>query len=51
MDEIAKLEHLSMVSKICTELENHIGTNDKDVGKITLFVYIQYKYIREKQVK
>lgn len=22
-----------MVSKICTELENHLGINDKDLGK------------------
>jgi hypothetical protein len=32
MDEVAKLEHLSLVSKICTELENHLGLNDKDLG-------------------
>jgi ATP-dependent RNA helicase DHX8/PRP22 len=33
MDELDKLEHLSLVSKICTELENHLGINDKDLGK------------------
>lgn len=33
MDELEKLEHLSLVSKICTELENHLGLNDKDLGK------------------
>lgn len=33
MDEIEKLEYLSLVSKICTELENHLGINDKDLGK------------------
>jgi ATP-dependent RNA helicase DHX8/PRP22 len=33
MDELEKLEHLSLVSKICTELENHLGINDKDLGK------------------
>lgn len=33
MDEIEKLEHLSLVSKICTELENHLGINDKDLGR------------------
>lgn len=33
MDEVAKLEHLSLVSKVCTELENHLGMNDKDLGK------------------
>lgn len=33
MDELDKLEHLSLVSKICTELENHLGINDKDLGE------------------
>lgn len=33
MDELHKLEHLSLVSKICTELDNHLGLNDKDLGK------------------
>lgn len=37
MDEVAKLEHLSLVSKICTELDNHLGLNDKDLGN--LFIY------------
>lgn len=33
MDELAKLEKLSLVSKVCTELENHLGMNDKALGK------------------
>ena len=33
MDELRKLEHLSLVSKVCTELDNHLGMNDKDLGK------------------
>ncbi len=33
IDEIKKLEYLSLVSKVCTELENHLGLNDKDLGK------------------
>lgn len=33
MDELHKLEHLSLVSKICTELDNHLNLNDKDLGK------------------
>ncbi|XP_071446901.1 ATP-dependent RNA helicase DHX8 [Hetaerina americana] len=33
MDEVQKLEHLSLVSKICTELENHLGLNDKDLAE------------------
>lgn len=37
MEEVAKLEYLSLVSKICTELENHLGINDKDLGKSKLY--------------
>ena len=46
MDELQKLEHLSLVSKICTELDNHYGLNDKDLGKkeshIVVFHYRQF---------
>ena len=38
VDEIKKLEYLSLVSKVCTELENHLGLNDKDLGKEFAFV-------------
>lgn len=33
MEELEQLENLSLVSKICTELENHLGLNDKDLGR------------------
>ncbi|KAJ1526803.1 hypothetical protein ONE63_008374 [Megalurothrips usitatus] len=33
MEEVLKLEHLSLVSKICSELENHLGLNDKDLAE------------------
>ncbi|XP_040074581.1 ATP-dependent RNA helicase DHX8 [Ixodes scapularis] len=36
MDEIAKLEYLSLVSKICTELDNHLGINDKDMAEFII---------------
>ncbi|KAL4714112.1 hypothetical protein ACJJTC_008466 [Scirpophaga incertulas] len=36
MDEVAKLEHLSLVSKICTELDNHLGLNDKDLAEFII---------------
>uniref|UniRef100_A0ACB8ETS6 Uncharacterized protein n=1 Tax=Sphaerodactylus townsendi TaxID=933632 RepID=A0ACB8ETS6_9SAUR len=32
-EELAKLEYLSLVSKVCTELDNHLGINDKDLGR------------------
>ncbi|KAF2348160.1 Helicase-associated domain [Trinorchestia longiramus] len=35
-EEIEKLEHLSLVSKICVELENHLGINDKDVAEFII---------------
>ncbi|KAK0083742.1 hypothetical protein PV326_006537, partial [Microctonus aethiopoides] len=38
MDEVAKLEHLSLVSKICTELENHLGLNDKDLAEFIIYL-------------
>lgn len=33
MEDLKKLEELSLVSKVCTELENHLGFNDKDVAE------------------
>nr|XP_022918473.1 ATP-dependent RNA helicase DHX8 [Onthophagus taurus] len=36
MNEIDKLEHLSLVSKVCTELENHLGMNDKDLAEFII---------------
>ncbi|KAF7286144.1 hypothetical protein GWI33_007392 [Rhynchophorus ferrugineus] len=38
MDEVEKLEYLSLVSKICTELENHLGMNDKDLAEFIIFL-------------
>lgn len=32
MDDLAKLEYLAVVNKICRELENHLGVNDKVLG-------------------
>lgn len=40
MDELQKLEYLSLVSKVCTELENHLGLNDKDLGRYTFVTRI-----------
>lgn len=36
MDELEKLEHLSLVSKICTELDNNLGINDKDLAEFII---------------
>ena len=34
--EIQQLEHLSLVSKLCTELDNHLGINDKDLAEFII---------------
>lgn len=31
-NELEQLEYLSLVSKVCTELDNHLGISDKDLG-------------------
>lgn len=36
MDEIAELAHLELVSRVCTELENHLGINDKTVAEFVI---------------
>ena len=47
MEELEKLEHLSLVSKVCTELDNHLGLNDKDLGKVLFeIVWLSYWLLR-----
>lgn len=36
MEELDKLQYLSLVSKVCTELENHLGFNDKDMAEFII---------------
>ena len=36
MEEMRKLQHLSLVSKICTELENHLGIGDKTLAEFII---------------
>ncbi len=36
MEDLQRLEELSLVSKICTELENHLGINDKDLAEFII---------------
>ena len=38
MEELKKLEHLSLVSKVCTELENHYDMNDKDLAEFIIHI-------------
>ncbi|CAK9300122.1 unnamed protein product [Gordionus sp. m RMFG-2023] len=39
MEELSRLEYLSLVSKICTELENNIGINDKDLAEYVIHLF------------
>eukprot|EP00064_Thunnus_orientalis_P015776 superscaffoldBa00002991_g15835 len=36
VDELSQLEYLSLVSKVCTELDNHLGISDKDLASEAL---------------
>lgn len=36
MEDLQKFEYLSLVSKICTELDNHLGLNDKDLAEFII---------------
>ncbi|XP_023137207.2 ATP-dependent RNA helicase DHX8 [Amphiprion ocellaris] len=36
VDELSQLEYLSLVSKVCTELDNHLGISDKDLAEFVI---------------
>ncbi|XP_061611126.1 ATP-dependent RNA helicase DHX8-like isoform X2 [Phyllopteryx taeniolatus] len=36
LDGIKRLEYLSLVSKVCTELENHLGISEKDLAEFII---------------
>lgn len=39
MEGLEKLERLSLVSKVCSELENHLGINDKTLAEFILSLH------------
>lgn len=41
-DELKKLEYLSLVSKVCTELDNHLGISDKDLGEFKCVSHLPF---------
>lgn len=43
VDELSQLEYLSLVSKVCTELDNHLGISDKDLGELRYIVLVARK--------
>lgn len=36
MDAIAKLQYLSLVGKVVSELDNHLGLKDKDLAEFII---------------
>eukprot|EP00965_Chrysotila_dentata_P110270 3643554-Pleurochrysis_carterae.AAC.2 len=36
MDELSNLQHLSLVSKVCKELDNHLGISDKTLAEFII---------------
>ena len=50
MDELEKLEYLSLVSKVCMELENHLGLNDKDLADFVIALAEKNKTFDKKTV-
>ena len=34
--DLEQFEHLSLVAKIVTELDNHLGINDKDAAEVII---------------
>jgi ATP-dependent RNA helicase DHX8/PRP22 len=39
MDEVENLQHVTLVSKTCTNLENHLGLNDKDLAEFIIALH------------
>ena len=35
-EELGQLEYLSLVSKVCTELDNHLNMNDKTLAEFVI---------------
>ncbi|XP_020911931.1 ATP-dependent RNA helicase DHX8, partial [Exaiptasia diaphana] len=38
MDELQQLEQISLVSKVCTELDNHLGIDDKVLAEFIIML-------------
>ena len=36
MDDLANLQYLSLVSKVCKELDNHLGISDKTLAEFII---------------
>ena len=51
MDELEKLEYLSLVSKVITELTNHMNLNDKDVAEFVIYLGSKAKDVNSFKIK
>lgn len=59
MEELKQLEHLSLMSKICTELYNHLGLIDKDLAEFIIelteknqtFAKVKIDFLEETEFK
>uniref|UniRef100_UPI0037E728E7 ATP-dependent RNA helicase DHX8-like n=1 Tax=Semicossyphus pulcher TaxID=241346 RepID=UPI0037E728E7 len=47
LDEIERLEYLSLVSKVCTELENHLGISEKDLAEFIISLAEKHPTLEE----
>ncbi|XP_040565919.1 ATP-dependent RNA helicase DHX8 [Lepeophtheirus salmonis] len=47
MDELLRLEKLSLISKVCTELENHYNINDKDLAEFIIDLAERNKHFND----
>ena len=46
LDPIAKLQYLSLVNKICQELDRHIGVSDKTLAEFIIDLALKHPEIR-----
>jgi len=50
MDDIEKLQEIELISKVCTELNNHINVNDKDLAKYVIHLAYKHKLPRFREI-
>jgi ATP-dependent RNA helicase DHX8/PRP22 len=43
MDDFEALEHLSLVSKVASEIQNHMGISDKTIAEFVIAQHEQCK--------
>ncbi|XP_047137634.1 ATP-dependent RNA helicase DHX8-like isoform X2 [Hydra vulgaris] len=46
MEELRQLEFLSLLSKVCTELENHLKINDKTLAEFIIMLASKSKTVK-----